>query len=246
MTEAWFDPGAVLHPHTHARTIFGVMIKGSFETRIAKRSLDCQPHSVWTEPHEETHTNLVGDEGARVIVIEPVIEPAGPLEPLQPFLASVNYLHRSSLTLDAWRLVDEIRAPDALTPLAVEARVIGMLSFAARLRLICERGAKPAPWLLAARDCVHEHYRTGVLLREIAHTVGVDASHLARSFRRHFGMSIGSYARSLRLQSAVERITTTNLPLAQIALAAGYSDQSHLTRECKVRLGRTPAQLRAH
>ena len=40
-------------------------------------------------------------------------------------------------------------------------------------------------------------------------------------------------------------MAASDAPLAQIALAAGFCDQSHLTRLCKDRLGMTPAEYRA-
>src|SRR4051812_36761288 len=70
ITDAWFPPGAVLHSHTHARAIFGVMLEGSFETTIGRRRLACVPGSAWVEPAEERHMNVVGRYGARCIVLQ--------------------------------------------------------------------------------------------------------------------------------------------------------------------------------
>jgi hypothetical protein len=39
VTDAWFPPDAVLEPHTHERTIFAVMLDGSFDSAIGRRRL---------------------------------------------------------------------------------------------------------------------------------------------------------------------------------------------------------------
>ena len=39
--------------------------------------------------------------------------------------------------------------------------------------------------------------------------------------------------------------TTRSLSLAEMALAAGYADQSHLTRDCRAITGLTPAAFLA-
>jgi AraC-like DNA-binding protein len=41
------------------------------------------------------------------------------------------------------------------------------------------------------------------------------------------------------------RLFATPMPLAGIAVRAGYYDQAHLARTVKVMTGRTPTQLRA-
>jgi AraC-like DNA-binding protein len=67
---------------------------------------------------------------------------------------------------------------------------------------------------------------------------------LARAFRRHQCVSIGSYVRELRVQWAVERLTGSDRPISDIAISAGFADQSHFTRLCVRHTGRTPAHFR--
>ncbi|HXL85773.1 MAG TPA: helix-turn-helix transcriptional regulator, partial [Gemmatimonadaceae bacterium] len=80
---------------------------------------------------------------------------------------------------------------------------------------------------------------------EIATNVGVHPAHLAHRFREQFHTTIGVYVRRLRAEWTAERLREGDAPIVEIALAAGYSDQSHLTRECRRYLGVTPAAYRA-
>ena len=65
-----------------------------------------------------------------------------------------------------------------------------------------------------------------------------------RAFRERYRMTVASYIRHLRLDWAARRITSTDMPLSEIASDAGFSDQSHFTREFKRHIGDTPGEYR--
>src|SRR5262249_21772677 len=77
----------------------------------------------------------------------------------------------------------------------------------------------------------------------VAAAVGIHPVHLARVFRYHFGATLGDYVRRLRVEFAARQLITTEETLAGIALAAGFSDQSHFTRTFKRQTGMTPCSL---
>lgn len=243
-TEAWFPPHAELPSHTHDRSIFAVMLRGGFRSRIAGRSLQCDPSSIWTEPCEERHSNHVGAEGALVLVVQPDPAEAGMFEPFQRLTSEVQFLADAGVAADARRVLREIQVGDSLTPLGVDGLVMAMMTTASRLRLTAKTHSSPPHWLLRARDMVHARFREGIRLADIAREAGVHPSHLAHSFRTHFGVPVAAYARALRLQWAIERLADPTLAIADIAASAGFSDQSHLTRECRRSLGVSPAEYR--
>ena len=74
--------------------------------------------------------------------------------------------------------------------------------------------------------------------------VGRHPTHVARVFRREYGLSVGEYARSLRLEWAASRLALDDAPLAQVALEAGFADQSHFTRAFRRHAGVTPGRYR--
>jgi AraC family transcriptional regulator len=83
-----------------------------------------------------------------------------------------------------------------------------------------------------------------VRIATLADDIGVHPVHLARVFRAHYGMSIGTYLRGLRLDWAACQLPT-NTPLSEIAAGAGFVDQSHFTRAFRIHTGLTPGQYRA-
>ena len=70
------------------------------------------------------------------------------------------------------------------------------------------------------------------------------AESLKNTIAAYDGMTLGAYVRRLRLDWAAARLTASDEPLAALALAAGFVDQSHFTRTFKQHTGLTPDQYR--
>jgi AraC family transcriptional regulator len=83
-----------------------------------------------------------------------------------------------------------------------------------------------------------------VTLAGVAEAVGVHPSHLARSFRCAYGKTVGEYARALRLDWATAQLALEDATLAEIAVRAGFADQSHFTRAFRRQTGVTPGRYR--
>src|SRR3546814_17031619 len=76
-------------------------------------------------------------------------------------------------------------------------------------------------------------------------TAGVHPVHLAREFHRRFGCTVGHYIRQRRIEFACHRLTASRDPLFEVAVEAGFSDQSHLTKPFRRLVGLPPEIGRA-
>lgn len=83
-----------------------------------------------------------------------------------------------------------------------------------------------------------------VPLREAAAMVGLHETHFSRAFHQHVGMTANEYRARVRMRVASQLLLTTTHSLARVALNAGFSDQSHLTRAFSRTLGLSPAGYR--
>lgn len=244
VTNAWFPPGLRLPPHTHDRASFAVMIEGSFDVRIAGRTHECPSGFVITEPVAERHGNRVYRAGARVVVAQPQPDREDLGEACGHLLDRVRHFRHPGIAALASRLARELEAPDAVTPLAVEAGVLEMLALAARLDGAGGREGRPPGWLDRVRDLLHARFLDRLRTADLAREAGVHPVHLARVFRAHVGVPVGEYVRTLRLDWAARRIVSTQDRLSDIAVDAGFADQSHFTRAFRRHAGETPARLR--
>jgi AraC family transcriptional regulator len=175
-----------------------------------------------------------------------VVQPdASRVELLRPFaglLDRPSHRHHAGIAGSAARLARELDCPDDLTSLAAEAGVLEMLVALGRLEPAVEQ--VPPPWLLRAQEVVHAKFREPLQIGVVAREVDVHPAHLARAFRQHFRMPLGSYVRCLRLDWAATRLAGSEESLASVAVAAGFADQSHLTRAFKRHTGHTPGAYR--
>ncbi len=83
-----------------------------------------------------------------------------------------------------------------------------------------------------------------VPLQEIAKRCGVHPTHFSREFRRHVGTTPSDHRRRARVELASKLLLQTDRTLAQVAIACGFTDQSHLNRAFAIELGMSPGQYR--
>lgn len=83
-----------------------------------------------------------------------------------------------------------------------------------------------------------------VTIAEMAAAAGCSASTLERRMRAVFSLSPQQYVLRTRIDRAAELLSSSTLPLAQVATAAGFYDQAVLTRAFGRLTGETPAQFR--
>jgi len=98
--------------------------------------------------------------------------------------------------------------------------------------------AVPA-WLQKAQSILREESESPPPLAALAARVGVHPVHLAQEFRRKLGTTTKALVRQHRVFDAVERIGAGST-LADAACAAGFADQSHMTRVFRQLRGTTP------
>lgn len=88
---------------------------------------------------------------------------------------------------------------------------------------------------------VDDHVHEDISLDRLAEEVGLSKYHLARLFREVAGQTPWTYVQEARVREA-QRLLREGRPLAEVALDAGFYDQSHLTRVFKAVTGQTPGQ----
>lgn len=143
----------------------------------------------------------------------------------------------------AWRIGSELDHPDPFTATVVEGLALELVGVGGREVAMRPSGGTPA-WLDRAQELMHATFQTAPQIQEIARAVDVHPVLLARAFRAHLGTSPGRYLRRIRLEWAARELVAAERPIADIALHAGFADQSHFTRAFRRHTGLTPGQYR--
>jgi AraC-like DNA-binding protein len=112
----------------------------------------------------------------------------------------------------------------------------------------CGGGATPirldGTALARARQFLDAETTRVIRSSELEELTGLTRYDLARQFRSAFGSSPYRYSLMRRLDRARAHLRR-NRSLADVALAAGFADQAHLSRMFKYAFGVTPARYRA-
>lgn len=228
-----FPAGLTLGPHDHQRPTIAVVMSGGFDGWWNGREAPCGPGTLLVEPAGERHANRFGSRsGTRVIIIQPQTE--GPM----PERAGPR--RRPAALPLAWRVGEELCNPDTVTPMALEGLALELSALAAREPRRSTVGTRH----LNAAALIEERYAQPITLSGLAAELGVSGAYLAREFRGHHGRSVGMFVREVRVRRAAERLARGKESLAEIALAVGFADQSHLNRWFVRHMGVTPGRYR--
>ncbi|BCH26917.1 hypothetical protein MesoLjLb_67020 [Mesorhizobium sp. L-8-3] len=90
-------------------------------------------------------------------------------------------------------------------------------------------------------DFIHAHFDEVLQLAALAALAGCSKATLIEGFKAHFGLPPTRYLIQVRIDEA-RRLLRRGQQVAEVAVAVGFADQSHLTRHFKAVLGVTPAR----
>ncbi len=231
-----------LRKHLHAVDCFSVLLTGTVTEVFRNKTLSWEPLSFGFSRAEEEHSTQVHSPRARFLIIELDTAWLTRARDASLVFGSSTVVRCGKISALAARLRDELHEPDEFSALSIEGIVLEMIAQASRETKLDRR---PPRWLERAREVIHSNYTESVGLESIARVVGVHPVHLARAFRKTYRSTVGDYVRQLRIQHVCGELSTTDAPLSEIAVAAGFYDQGHLARTFKKCIGLTPARYRA-
>ena len=93
-------------------------------------------------------------------------------------------------------------------------------------------------------EYIDSHLQENVALEVLAEIAQLSVHHFARAFRQSLGIPPHSYIVQRRVEHAQQLLRNTDLPLSEIAIEAGFTDQSHLTRHFRTITGVSPGLAR--
>jgi AraC family transcriptional regulator len=243
LTEGIHSGGSRLAWHYHEGPTLCFVLRGIFTETSGGERLTCTPDTLKVMPAGERHCDDFDRGDARGLLVEADQDRAQAIRTHAPVLDERVSFHGGLPAALARRVYQEFRQADDAAPLAVEGLILELLAAVSRSRgEILSNDV--APWLKEARDRLHADVAARPSLAELAAGVGVHPVTLARAFRRAFGCTVGEYLRRLRIERAAEQLSTGTQPLAEIALAAGFADQSHFSNVFRRRVGMSPSAYR--
>jgi AraC family transcriptional regulator len=235
-------PRMRLPRHAHSRANLLVVLSGSYTETIDRRTTTSAPMTAIVKPPGQEHGNTQRDEAARCLLVEVTDGRLTELRDGGAIFEQTAIVRGGSVGAFALRAGRELAAPDTATPLVLEALALEMIADATRSDPYAAEAAPPS-WLAKVREILHDS-PTFPGLSALGRSVGRHPVHVARAFRLHFGCTVGDYARRLRVERAERALLTSDRSLAEIAVEAGFCDQSHLSKALRRHTEMSPMQLR--
>jgi AraC family transcriptional regulator len=129
-------------------------------------------------------------------------------------------------------------------PIAKPSNSIPPGRISERAAVQCVRCGLPPRAKRRVLEYIVTHLNENITNDALAEVAGLSVCHFTRVFKQTEGMSPRRYVLHCRVKRAKELLADGKMSQAQIAFAAGFSDQSHYTRWFRQISGLTPGGYR--
>ena len=147
-------------------------------------------------------------------------------------------------------LLQALRRPAEANQLFVDHMMLAFTAHIAQAygglqRIVESTRGGLAPWQVR-RACEKLDSDLGgqLSLQQIAAEFGLSVSHFSRAFRISTGLPPHQWLLRQRVKAAKQLMSVRDLPLAEIAISAGFANQSHFTKVFSAQVGVSPAAWR--
>lgn len=240
--------GRGFDPHRHDTYTIGFTLEGVQTFRYRAETRHCLPGQIFVLHPDELHDGYAGTargfryRGAYVDPAAIGAAMAGPSRAL-PFAPAVSTDPRIAAALrpafeDLDRPLDELQQDQILAALA---DALAACDPSAAPRRVSARHRRA---VARARDLLDASIRGGIASRALEDATGLDRYAIARHFRACLGVSPHRYLTLRRLDRA-KSLVRGGASIADTAIACGFADQAHLTRQFKSAFGITPGRWAA-
>ncbi|PBC04195.1 AraC family transcriptional regulator [Mesorhizobium sp. WSM3860] len=235
--------------HVHNEYLVGLIERGVHDVWCRGETWHAGSGTIATFAPGEPHFGGAGDDlgwSQRIFylpegLVRQVLEDSGQTEPgtidfKSPFQENAAVARGLSAL---WRQLEHQHS----SALEIEEHLIRCLPYifaqVGRSR-VAERKSVP-PRFRDVRDFIHAHSDEVLQLAALAALAGCSKATLIDGFKAHFGVPPTRYLIQVRIDEA-RRLLRRGQNVAEVAVAVGFADQSHLTRQFKAVLGVTPAR----
>ena len=232
--------------HSHDEFGFGVMQHGGQTSWSGRGLVEAEAGNLMTVNPAEMHVGIgrrVGARHWRMLFLTPeAVTRHGDLD------AQVAEFH-NPVDMDpataglATGLLADITNP-AVDRAGLEEQLILILHrlLAPRSACAAATGAGLSQSVARVMARIGDEWDQPLTLADFAATAGCSRYQILRRFKRETGISPHGYLTQHRIKAA-RRMIRQGMPLAEAALASGFSDQSHLTRQFRRQYGLTPGRF---
>src|SRR5690348_13706299 len=106
------------------------------------------------------------------------------------------------------------------------------------------RGGLAPRVLRRIREYIDDNIDQRISVELLAGLANLSVCYFVRAFKQSMGVTPHDYLIRQRVDRTKQLLSGTDIPLSQIALAAGFADQSHFARRFRQHVGMSPRDYR--
>lgn len=202
--------------------------------------LNCRtPQSYCTAPGAgHWHHYWVHFDGPGVQAMEPLLIPAGRLEPAKQPLGRTQDVLRDILA----QLPQETTESVVEIGLRIHQLLVGMLT---AQRAEQQLSANSNQMLVRRMvEYLREHYGEDLSLDEMAAMLPISKTYFLRLFQRVMGTTPYNFLVCHRITQAKELLVLTDLPVGEVSRRVGFNSESNFSTRFAAMTGQSPSQYR--
>ncbi|MBR7117660.1 MAG: PocR ligand-binding domain-containing protein [Clostridia bacterium] len=94
-----------------------------------------------------------------------------------------------------------------------------------------------------AKEYISLHFNTKISIKHICREIGCSKSSLITAFKKEYGTTVAAFITEVRLTEAVHMLRQGEKRVGEVALLAGFSDQSYFSKVFSARYGVPPSEF---
>ena len=106
------------------------------------------------------------------------------------------------------------------------------------------RGGLPPRTVRRISEYIDNNIEQRITVEVLANLACLSVSYFVRAFKQSNGVTPHEYLMRRRVQLTIKLLSDTDMPLSEIAHAAGFVDQSHFARRFRQHVGMSPRDYR--
>jgi AraC family transcriptional regulator len=196
---------------------------------------------AWDQPHEgfalSLKPELLTRNAAELLAVDRVeLLPQKPL--YDPLILQIGLALKADL--ESQRPGGRLYAETMATALSVHILRNYLAHSHQSVRYL---GGLSATQLQRVTDYINDHLDQELSLEELAAIAQLSAYHFCRSFKRSTGLTPHQYVIRQRVERAKVLLKDSKMGISEVAIACGFTHQSHLNRHFKRLTGVTPKKF---
>lgn len=243
LIEKKHDTGSNIGWHCHENLYLSMVLQGGWEELTNNQLRICKNNHVVVRPAEEPHATKFHHNQLNIAFnIEIPARWFNHYGNQQlPVITQSLEFEQGEVPNLTRKIYKEFKKNDPFADLAIQGLTLEICVAIARKGV----ESKTPAWLKRVKAFLDDCFLQALSLETLAKEVEVHPAYLSRTFHHHFGCTITDYYRSKKIEWACNHLIINRKSITEIALEAGYYDQSHFNKAFRKQMQMTPEQYRA-